>query len=173
MQNFFELFNLPVQFEVDETALDIAYRNIQKLVHPDRFVTATEAEKRAAVQYASLANDAYQTLKDPLKRAMHLCALNGYVMGESNHVDMDPMFLMEQMEWREQLEKAQDDKDSNALLALSNQQKKLCQEQLVSVKTQLDRHHFDEAIQEINKLMFFERLGIEIYRAFEQIAHAN
>ena len=72
MQNFFELFNLPMQFDLDIVALEAAYRNVQRLVHPDRFVTASDAEKRAAVQYASLANDAYQTLRNPLKRAMHL-----------------------------------------------------------------------------------------------------
>ena len=81
MQNFFELFNLPMQFDLDIVALEAAYRNVQRLVHPDRFVTASDAEKRAAVQYASLANDAYQTLRNPLKRAMHLCTLNGIAAG--------------------------------------------------------------------------------------------
>ena len=77
MPNYFELFNLPVQFAIDRNSLDNAYREIQNLVHPDRFVTATEAEKRTAMQWATMANDAYQILRDPLRRSIYLCELNG------------------------------------------------------------------------------------------------
>ena len=62
MQNYFEFFNLPEQFAIDLQGLDQAYKKIQRLVHPDRFVTATEAEKRTAMQWAAMANDAYRTL---------------------------------------------------------------------------------------------------------------
>jgi len=63
MQNHFELFNLPQQFAVDAGALDSAYRDVQSRVHPDKFVNATDAEKRVAMQWATRANEAYQTLK--------------------------------------------------------------------------------------------------------------
>jgi molecular chaperone HscB len=76
MQNHFELFNLPLQFAVDAQALDSAYRDVQNRVHPDKFVSATDAE-RVAMQWATRANEAYQTLKNPQKRAQYLCELAG------------------------------------------------------------------------------------------------
>ena len=68
----FDLFHLPQRFAVDPRALDEAYRTVQAQVHPDRFAAAGEAQKRGAMQWASQANDAYQTLKQPLKRAVYL-----------------------------------------------------------------------------------------------------
>ncbi|MGN0917981.1 MAG: Fe-S protein assembly co-chaperone HscB [Oxalobacter sp.] len=169
MQNFFELFNLPVQFDVDGKVLDTAYRHIQRLVHPDRFVTATEAEKRAAMQYATMVNDAYQTLKDPLKRAMHLCALNGVPVDGNGHAQMDAGFLMEQMAWRERLEMALDANNHEVLQALADEQKEQRENQLAAVKGCLDTYHFEKAVAEINKLMFLNRLGDEIHRSMEKL----
>ncbi len=173
MRNFFELFNLPMQFDVDGKALDTAYRNIQRLVHPDRFVTAPEAEKRAAVQYASLVNDAYQTLKDPIKRAGHLCALNGVPMESGAHIQMDPLFLMEQMDWREKLEAAQYSDDREALQALDREQAVLREGQLMAVKACLDAHRFKDAATEIHKLMFLNRFDDDIHRAIDGLASKN
>ena len=46
--------------------LDRAYRDVQAQVHPDRFVNATEAERRASMQQATRVNEAYQTLRNPI-----------------------------------------------------------------------------------------------------------
>ncbi len=172
MRNFFELFNLPAQFDVNDKALDTAYRNIQCRVHPDRFVTASATEKRIAMKYASLVNDAYQTLKDPVKRAMHLCVLNGIPM-ENAHIQMEPMFLMKQMTLREKLEDAQDSGNREALLALGRKQAMLREEQLTVVKACLDAHHFKEAVTEIYKLMFFNRFGEDVHRAIDKLIPKN
>ena len=67
--DFFSLFGLPAQYEVDETALDAAYRTVQSQAHPDRFANAGDAERRVAMQWAAHANEAYRTLRQPLKRA--------------------------------------------------------------------------------------------------------
>ena len=173
MRNFFELFNLPTQFDVDGKALDAAYRNIQRLVHPDRFVTAPEAEKRAAVQYASLVNDAYQTLKDSLKRAGHLCALNGVPVESDAHIQMDSLFLMEQMDWREKLEAAQGSGDGEALQSLAEEQAVQREKQLMVVKECLDAGRFKDAATEIHKLMFLNRFGEDIHRAIDGLASRN
>ena len=77
MQNHFELFHLPQQFAVDLKALDQAYRDVQNQVHPDKFARSPDAEKRVAMQWATRANEAYQTLKSPLRRATYLCELHG------------------------------------------------------------------------------------------------
>ena len=82
MQNHFELFHLPQRFAIDMEALDKAYREVQSRVHPDKFSNATDAEKRVAMQWATRANEAYQTLKNPYKRAAYLCELRGAPIAE-------------------------------------------------------------------------------------------
>src|SRR3954464_6597729 len=121
MQNHFELFNLPRRFAVDAGALDSAYRDVQGRVHPDKFVNATDAEKRVAMQWATRANEAYQTLKHPQKRAQYLCELNGVSLQVESNTSMPMAFLMQQMEWREALGDARAAKDVGALETLDNQ----------------------------------------------------
>ena len=169
MQNHFELFRLPVQFAVDRQTLDKTYKEIQSLVHPDRFVTATEAEKRTAQQWAAMANDAYHILRNPIKRAAYLCELNGYNLNAETHVSMDPGFLMQQIEWRESLENARDDRDIARLEKLDDEQRILRTEQMDMVGKLLDRQQFDKAVQEIRKMMFLEKFGEEISLAFDEL----
>lgn len=108
--NFFELFGLPAQFVVDLAQLDSAYKRVQAQVHPDRFAAAGAAERRVAMQWATRANEAFQTLKSPLKRAAYLCEQNGVPIGAESNTAMPPAFLMQQMEWRERLDAARSDK---------------------------------------------------------------
>ncbi|MDB5918051.1 MAG: Fe-S protein assembly co-chaperone HscB, partial [Massilia sp.] len=115
MQNHFDLFQLPARFTIDVKALDAAYRDVQGQVHPDRFINATDAEKRVAMQWATRANEAYQTLKNPQKRARYLCELNGVDLQTESNTAMPMDFLMQQMEWREALGEARAAKDVDAL----------------------------------------------------------
>ncbi len=91
-QNHFELFGLPARFAVDTAALEARYLELQREVHPDRFAAASQAEQRVSTQLATRVNEAYQTLKSPLKRAGYLLQLRG----------VDPQFetntSMERME---------------------------------------------------------------------------
>ena len=173
MQNHFELFKLPVQFSIDRQGLDKAYKEIQNLVHPDRFVTATEAEKRTAIQWAAMANDAYHILRNPLKRAAYLCELNGYNLNGETHVTMDPEFLMQQIEWRESLENAREDKDLARLEKLDEEQRNLRKEQMDIVEKHLDDKQFDKAVQDIRKMMFLEKFNEEISLAFDELDSTN
>ena len=99
-QNFFETFNLPVLFNIDIDMLNHQYRTLQKTIHPDRFVNATDAEKKQSLQKSTQINDAYQVLKDPIKRASHIISLH-QVLKENT---LPPDFLMQQMEWEEEFE---------------------------------------------------------------------
>ncbi len=173
MANHFELFNLPVQFTLDGPSLDTAYREIQRLVHPDRFVTATEAEKRTALQWAAKANDAYQTLRHPLKRAAYLCELNGYDLHRETHVAINPGFLMQQIEWRETLEQARETRDLPLLEKLDATQRELRRKQMHAVEDCLNSKQFDQAVQEIRKMMFLEKFNEEISRVFDELDSAN
>ncbi len=103
-KNYFELFGLPVSFELDTFNLTERYRDLQRSVHPDRFVNATDRERRLSMQQASLVNEAHRALKDPLQRARYMLSLQGVDINDESNTVMDGMFLMEQMELREELD---------------------------------------------------------------------
>ena len=105
-KNYFELFGLPSQFTVDLPDLATRYRELQKKFHPDKFASGTDAERRMASQMAAQINAAYQSLKSPLERGRYLLKLSGIELDDEKDTQMNPAFLMEQMELREQLESA-------------------------------------------------------------------
>jgi molecular chaperone HscB len=102
--NYYELFNLPVSFEVDLSVLSERYRSLQSAVHPDKFANAGDVDRRLAVQQSSRINEAFQILKNPLRRARYLLELRGLDMDSDTDTSMEPQFLMQQMELRERLE---------------------------------------------------------------------
>ena len=108
-QNFFELFSLPLQYAFDRAILDARYRDLQRSVHPDRFASAPDQERRLSMQASTRVNEAFQTLKDPLSRALYLLSL--YPAPEPDAVPQDTAFLMEQMELRETLAEASGARD--------------------------------------------------------------
>lgn len=101
--NHFELFGLVARFELDPLQLAATYRQLQSRFHPDRFATAPEREQLAAVQRAAQINDAFATLKAPLRRAEYLLALRGIDIRGEHQTLQDTGFLMQQLEWREHL----------------------------------------------------------------------
>ncbi len=167
MQNHFDLFQLPARFTLDMGALDAAYRDVQGQVHPDRFVNATDAEKRVAMQWATRANEAYQTLKNPQKRARYLCEMNGVDLQTESNTAMPMDFLMQQMEWREALGEARAGKDVEALEALDEQVKAERKSRLDLVGSELDAGDFQQAAQGVRALMFLDKFGEEVHHAFE------
>jgi len=167
MQNHFELFQLPAAFDIDMDALDRAYREIQGRVHPDRFVNATDAEKRVAMQWATRANEAYQTLRNPQKRAQYLCEINGVDLQTESNTAMPADFLMEQMELREALDEARDMKDPAALDRLDARVRGDKKGRLVQVGKLLDAGDYAQAAQGVRALMFLDRFGDDLQRAFE------
>lgn len=169
MQNHFELFQLPARFDIDMNALDSAYREVQGRVHPDRFVNATDAEKRVAMQWATRANEAYQTLRNPQKRAQYLCEINGVDLQTESNTAMPMDFLMEQMELREALDDARGDKDAAALDAIDARVRGERKSRLVQVGQLLDAGDYSQAAQGVRALMFLDRFGDDVQRAFEAL----
>lgn len=120
-QDYFELFNLSASYDLDLDALTQRYREMQGTIHPDRFVNATEKERRMSVQLTALINQAYQVLKSPLSRARYLLQLRGVNIDEST-TSKDIAFLSEQIELRERLEEVRHSADiERELLVLSDQ----------------------------------------------------
>ncbi|WMW79185.1 Fe-S protein assembly co-chaperone HscB [Undibacterium cyanobacteriorum] len=157
MQNYFELFQLPVRYELDRDALDLAYREIQSRVHPDKFVQASDAEKRVAMQWATQANQAYQTLKDPLKRATYLCQLHGVELQTESNTAMPAAFLMQQMEWREAFDDARQSQDQNALYALEREVQAALKQELSATAEALAQDQYAQAAQQIRASLFLEK----------------
>lgn len=167
MQNHFELFQLPISYELDRTALDTAYREVQSRVHPDKFVQASDAEKRVAMQWATQANEAYQTLKDPIKRATYLCNLHGVDLQTESNTAMPAAFLMQQMEWREAFDDARHSSDTKAMMALEKELNLALKNQTAAAGAAISQNDFATAAQQIRACLFLEKFLNDI-AAFEE-----
>lgn len=105
--NYFALFGFAVDFDLDTQLLGSRWQELQRSLHPDRFVSATDAERRYSMQAASLVNEAHKVLTTPLARASYLLKLRDIDLDVETDTRMSPEFLMEQMELREQLDEVE------------------------------------------------------------------
>ena len=170
MQNHFELFHLPQRFSIDVKMLEEAYHEVQNQVHPDKFATASDAERRVAMQWATRANEAYQTLKNPFKRAAYLCELHGVDLEIESNTAMPREFLMQQMEWREALDEARESRDLEALEELADTLHATVKKELVRIGAQLESDDVESAAQGVRQLMFLEKFGSEVARVADSLA---
>lgn len=166
----FQLFDLPPRFALDIAALDSAYRSVQGQVHPDRFAAGTAAENRVAMQWATQANEAYRTLKSPLKRAAYLCERAGVPIDAESNTAMPPEFLMQQLQWREALDDARAGRDGASLQALDNETSAERDRLLHEIGHALDVESDPaRAASLVRQLMFIEKFGTEIASALEAL----
>lgn len=163
----FELFGVPRRFAQDRATLDARWRSLQAEVHPDRFAAEGAAAQRVAMQWAVRVNEAYQRLKDPLKRGAYLCELNGVAIGAENNTAMPPAFLMQQMEWREAL----DDADGvGAVEALADDVATHRKQALHELGRTLDeRGDFAAAARQVRALMFIDRFAQDVEKRLEAL----
>jgi molecular chaperone HscB len=163
----FELFGLPERFGQDRAAIDARWKELQREAHPDRFSAQGPAAQRVAMQWSVRINEAYQRLKDPLRRAAYLCELRGAPINAENNTAMPAQFLIEQMEWREALDEAAGEAD---LEVLDDQLKQSRQETLQRIERLLDEQGDPTAAaQQVRGLMFVERFGQDVQARFEQL----
>ena len=111
----FELFGLARRFAQERSAIDARWKELQREAHPDKFAAQGAAAQRVAMQWSVRINEAYQRLKDPMRRAAYLCELHGAPIRAEDNTAMPAAFLMQQMEWREALEDARADSEVDAL----------------------------------------------------------
>lgn len=175
-QNYFELFRLPVGFDVDAEALSLNYRELQRAVHPDRFANASDQERRLAVQQAALVNEAYRTLRSPLARARYLLELRGRPLDDRDTA-MDPTFLMEQLELREDLEAVRGAADPFAALETVRARVEARDRELIDeLRAMLDHGGeagLDTARELVRKMQFMHRLLDETAELEEELAHSH
>ena len=159
----FALFGIKPAFRLDLSDLDSRYRDIQAQVHPDRFAHAGEAERRLSMQWATHANEAYQTLKKPLDRAKYLLHLAGHDIQAESNTAMPADFLMEQMEWREAVMEARNGGDHHELEHLHNRLRGDIIERYDELGQLLDdAGDHTQATDRVRRLMFLEKLLYEI-----------
>jgi molecular chaperone HscB len=163
--NHFELFGLPQTFELERSRLDARYRELQRQVHPDRFASAGDQERRVSMQQAARLNEAYQVLKDPLRRGRYLLELRGLDLDEQQQSLRDTAFLMEQMELREELEAVADAKDPLAVLAgfidRVRASFRALQEELAACLAGTDAGVPEGALDLVLKMQFYRKLEEE------------
>lgn len=165
--NDFKLFGLPVRYALDRAELDERWKQLQRQVHPDRFAAQGAAAQRVAMQWSVRINEAYQRLKDPLKRAAYWCELQGVPVNAENNTAMPASFLMRQMEWREAL----DDADgADALDALLTEARDARQQALATLTQLIDEEaNPTAAVQQVRALMFVERFTDEVHQRLERL----
>jgi molecular chaperone HscB len=163
----FELFGIPRRHALDRAALDARWRALQGDVHPDRFAIEGAAAQRVAMQWAVRVNEAYQRLKDPLKRAAYLCELAGQRIDAENNTAMPAAFLMQQLEWREALDAAAGVEQVHALAAAVSTHRN---DALKRLQSTLDEaHDAAAAAQQVRALMFVERFTSDLDQRLEAL----
>lgn len=161
MQEYFSLFGLPERFGIDLAQLEAAYRTVQAQVHPDRFASRPEAERRVAMQWATLANEAFRTLKNPVARAGYLLKRRGLEQDNERNTAMSQAFLMQQMEWREAVEEAAG--DAHELKRLEQELERDYRVMLDDLGRALDEEQdLPQADELVRRLMFMDKLRQEI-----------
>lgn len=166
-QNHFQLFGLPLSYAIDATQLDQHYRALQAQVHPDKSAHLSEAEQRLAMQHSTQVNEAYQTLRNPLKRARYLLSLHGVDTQEDTNTAMPVDFLMEQLEWREAVAEAGDVSVLDELEARLHRETRALEDELAG-KIDNEKNYADAAGL-VRKLRFMEKLAEEIRSAYDEI----
>ena len=169
-KNHFQLFGLAQSCQLDTAQLELAFRALQAQVHPDKSAHLADFEQRLAMQRSTLVNEAYQTLRSPIRRARYLLSLHGVDTQEETNTAMPVDFLMAQMEWREAVAEAAQARDISALGQLEVRMKHERRELEAQLVVKMDAEHdYAAAAGLVRKLRFMEKLAEEIDSAYDEI----
>jgi len=164
----FTLFDLPRQFALDRAAVDARWKAMQREAHPDRFAAQGASAQRIAMQWSVRINEAYQRLKEPLSRAAYLCELAGVPVQAQTNTAMPAQFLMQQMEWREELEAANTSLELDAIVEMVERERiKMLQQ----CEHALDvAHEPAQAVSAVRSLMFIYKFLQDVHQRIDQIS---
>lgn len=161
--NYFEIFGLPVSYQVDLSLLSERYRDMQREFHPDRYANKPAQEQRIAVQYAAVINQAFSQLQSPLLRAQYLLSLKNIEGQRDAQITRDPLLLMQQIELREKLA---DTVQANNAFSLLEEVAEAAESEYIALQKVFDQQYseskFQEALETIAKMQFFSKLLVEV-----------
>jgi molecular chaperone HscB len=172
-KNHFVLFGLPATFDINTDELAVRYRELQRRIHPDKFANASDQDRRLSLQMTTLINEGFQTLKDPIRRGRYLLSLRGIDLGDETDTTMDPVFLMEQMELREELEEVrQADNPHKQLAELANRIEQRLQDKIGQFRRAFADDSPDgsgKARNAVREMQFLEKMRREIDNLEEEL----
>lgn len=119
-KNYFELYELPLTFQVDEVKLKKKFYELSKRFHPDFYVNESEEKQVEILELSTINNKAYQVLSDPLKRIEYVLSLYDMLADGDKYV-LPQDFLMDMMDVNEALMEMEFDHDELKLAELSTQ----------------------------------------------------
>jgi molecular chaperone HscB len=129
--DYFRVLGVPRKYDLDMVELEQRYKEMTKIIHPDRFARADARARRASLEWSVQLNQAWRTLSQPVPRAEYLLLLEGIEVGEgagSKRGDQvanratQPVataLLVEVMELREVLAEARGRGDNAKIAALT------------------------------------------------------
>ncbi|XP_073842572.1 iron-sulfur cluster co-chaperone protein HscB-like protein, mitochondrial [Musca autumnalis] len=143
--NYFELMEFPQTFSLEAPLLTKRFRQLQSLVHPDKFSNKSSREQSNSADWSSLINKAYKTLLVPIERGQYLLKLHGRQIPQDNSA-LNKEFLMEMMERNEEVD------DAETKQELEDIHERLAQE-LEEKITDLSKHFADKNLEGATALM--------------------
>ena len=142
--NYFELFDLPIGFQVDTAKLRAAFMDIQKASHPDKFTQASEEAQNEALEKSAVANKAFTLLNNRDKILPYVLEITGFLEAEEKYA-LQPDFLMEMMELNEAWMEADSEAEKNKV---KQQVQSIQNEILTPVKALLEAPSIDTSTKE-------------------------
>jgi molecular chaperone HscB len=169
-QNYFQIFNLRQNFSIDLETLTASFQTLQSSYHPDKFVAQNDINSRQAMQVSSLINEAYQALKNPIKRAIYIMQLNGVNLDTETDTNMDIDFLMEQMELRETMDAIPlDESGLDQIDGIALTVKKQLKQMMERVESLFEKQAWSEARALLREVQFMNKIDQEAKKIQESI----
>ena len=165
--NDFELFGVPMGFALARESVDARWKELQREAHPDKFAAQGDAAQRLAMQWSVRINEAYQRLKDPVKRAAYLCELHGAPVQAENNTAMPAAFLMQQMAWREALDETHAEPALEALMAEVQSARAQCLTELARMIDEAG--DYMQAVGQVRAMMFMDRFATEVRHQLDKL----
>jgi len=112
VSDYYALLGIPKKLNISQDELQARFYELSRHLHPDLFTRKPERERQYALEASSILNDAYRTLRDPVKRANYVLKQEGFDIGEQRSKDVPPELLEEVFELNMALEEMRGGDDS-------------------------------------------------------------
>ncbi len=147
--DYFRFFDLPEELHLDLADLEKRYYALSRKWHPDRFARKSDAERNEAEQNTALLNDAYRTLKDPVRRAEYVLSRHGLAAAQQS---APPDLLEEVFELNMALEEIRDGDESVRPQLQQAEQKFLAMQQEIDSTLQTEFERYDGGEESLGRI---------------------